>query len=107
MCKWRATYCWKAFDDGYNFFLDLNSIGGPHTELCASKVTGVPILGILGFPFGSLGTKCHLGVSLVAKHIVYYKGEGGGFPKVRAMVGFVSPCLPMVRPCTKSAQITN
>jgi hypothetical protein len=20
VCRWRATYCWKALDEGYNFF---------------------------------------------------------------------------------------
>ncbi len=29
---------------------------------------------------GSLGTKCHLDVSVVERHKIYYKGEGGGFP---------------------------
>jgi hypothetical protein len=38
------------------------------------------------------------------RHIVYYKGEGGGLPQVRAMVSFVSPSLLVVRPSTKSAQ---
>jgi len=32
--------------------------------------------------FGTHGTKCHLDVGLVERHIVYYKGEGGGFPQV-------------------------
>ncbi len=27
-------------------------------------------------------TKCHFGVGHVARHIIYYKGEGGGFPQV-------------------------
>jgi hypothetical protein len=49
-------------------------------------------------------TKCYLDVALVEKHIVYYKGEGGGFPQVWAMVSLVSPSLPVVRPSTKSAQ---
>jgi len=31
------------------------------------------------------------------KHRVYYMGEGGGFPRVRAVVSLVSPKLPM--PC--------
>jgi len=48
----------------------------------APKVAGVPTVGILGLPLGSPGTKCHLDVGLVEKHKVYYKGEGGGFPKV-------------------------
>jgi hypothetical protein len=30
---------------------------------------------------GNPGTKCHLDVGLVERHKVYYKGEGGGFPK--------------------------
>ncbi len=51
---------------------------------------------------GSPGTKCHLNVSLVDKHKVYYKGEGGGFPQVRAVVSLVSLRLPVARPNTKS-----
>jgi hypothetical protein len=42
-------------------------------------------------PLGSLGTKSHLDVSLVERHKVYYKGEGGGFPQVRVVVSLVSP----------------
>jgi hypothetical protein len=37
------------------------------------------------------------------KHREYYKGEGGGFPQVQAMVSLVNLCLPVVNPCTKSA----
>jgi hypothetical protein len=32
-CKWRATHCWKALDEGYNFDLDFIPIGGPHKKL--------------------------------------------------------------------------
>jgi hypothetical protein len=35
------------------------------------------------------------------------KGEGGGLPQVRAVVSFVSLCLPMIRPSTKSAITTH
>jgi hypothetical protein len=52
-------------------------------------------------PLGSPGTKWHLGVGPVAKHRVYYKGEGGGFPQVRAVVNLVSPWLLVVHPCIK------
>jgi hypothetical protein len=31
------------------------------------------------------------------------QGEGGGFPQIRVVVNFVSSCLLMARPCTKSA----
>ncbi len=56
-----------------------------------------------GTPFRSLGTKYHLDVGLMERHKVYYKGEGGGFPQVWAMVNLVSPNLPMVRLNTKIA----
>jgi hypothetical protein len=62
----------------------------------------VPTLTIMGFPFGSPGTKCHLDVGLMERHKVYYKGEGGGFPQVRAMVSHVSLNMHVVRLNTKS-----
>jgi hypothetical protein len=101
--RWHATYCWIFFDKGYNFALYIISIGGLHAKLWASKVAGVLVVRISRLPLGSPGTKCHLDVGLVKRHIVYYKGEGGGFPQVQAMVSLVSPSLPMVRPSTKSA----
>jgi hypothetical protein len=45
-------------------------------------------------------TKCHLDVSLVERHKVYYKGEGGGFPQAWAVV---SLSLPVVFSSIKSA----
>jgi len=75
-----------------------------HTKLWGFKVTKIPTLGILGFPFRNLGTKCHLDVGLMERHRIYYKGEGGGFPQVQAVVSFVSPSLPVAPPNTKSAQ---
>jgi hypothetical protein len=39
----------------------------------------------------SLGRKWHLGVGFVAMPKVYYKGEGGGFPQVHAMVSLMNP----------------
>jgi hypothetical protein len=48
--------------------------------------------------FGSLKTKRHLGVDLVAKHKVYYKGEGDGFPKSRPWwVLWVHVCPWLIR----------
>ncbi len=79
-CRWRDTYCWKDFKEGYNFVLDFILIGGLETKLWASKVTRVLTLGISGLPFGSHGTKCHLGAGLVAKHKVYYKGRRWWLP---------------------------
>jgi hypothetical protein len=80
-CKRRATYRWKALDEGYNFASDRISIGGLLAKLRGSKVAGVPVGGISGLPCGSPGTKSHLDVASVESHRVYYKGEGAGFPK--------------------------
>jgi len=102
-CKWRATYRWKALNESYNFVLDFISIGGLHTKLWGPKVVRVPTLAISGLPLGSPRTKSHLDVGLVDRHIVYYKGEGGGFPEVWAVVNLLSPSLPVAHLSTKSA----
>jgi hypothetical protein len=68
---------------------------------------GIPIVGILGLPLGSLETKCHLDVGLVEKHIIYYKREGGGFSQVQVVVSLVNLSLPVAHPSTKSAQIMH
>ncbi len=88
-CRRRATYRWKALDEGYNFALDRIAIGGLHKKLWGSKVAGVLAGGISGLPCGSPGTKSHLDVASVESHKVYYKGEGGDFPKSKGeSVGF-------------------
>ncbi len=51
----------------------------------------------------SPGTKSHLDVVPVESCKVYYMGEGGGFPRIRAVVSFVSPKLLMACPSTKGA----
>ncbi len=38
--KWHVTYHWKAFNEGYNFVLDLISIRGLHTKLWGPKFAG-------------------------------------------------------------------
>jgi hypothetical protein len=103
--RWRATCHWKALDKGYNFAIDLISIGGLHAKIWASKVTGVPTLGISGLPLGSPKTKCHLDVGPMARHRVYYEGEGGGFPQVPAVVSLVSPNLPWLVLALKVLQL--
>ncbi len=88
------TYRWKALDKGYNFSLDLVVIKGLHKKLCALKVVGVPVVIISGLPLGNLKSKSHLDVAPVERRRVYYKGEGGGFPQVRAVVSLVCPNCP-------------
>ncbi len=101
-----CTYCQKDLDEGYNFALDLTLIKGLHTKLWAYKVAKVSILRISGLSSGSHGTNWHLGVSPVARHKEYYKREGGGFPRVHAVMSLVNPCLLMTHMCTKGVSIT-
>jgi len=56
-------------------------------------VVGVPIIRIVGLPTWESQEKHHLGVALVANHKEYYIGEGGGFPKVQAVVSLMSLCM--------------
>jgi hypothetical protein len=101
VCRWRATHRWKAFDEGYNFGLDLIPIGGLHKKLWTCKVVEVPTLAISRLPLGNLGTKSHLDATPAVRCKVYYMGEGGGFPRVRAVVSLVSPKSAMALPSTK------
>jgi len=50
-------------------------------------------MAVSGLLFESLGTKSHSDVGVIERHIKYYMGEGGGFPRVQAMVSLVSPEL--------------
>jgi len=103
VCRWHATLCRKALNEGYNFALDFISISTRQRKLWAPKGAKVPSLGISGLPLGSPGTKGHLDVALVERHKIYYKGEGGGFPQVQAMVSLMNSSLLVVRLNTKSA----
>jgi hypothetical protein len=94
VCRQRATYHWKNLNEGYNFAWDLIAIEGLHRKLYSLKVTGVPIVGISRLPLGSLGTKSHLDVAPMERRRVYYKGEGGGFPQVQAVVNLVCRSCP-------------
>jgi hypothetical protein len=52
-----------------------------------------------------LGEKSHLDAGPVESHRVYYKGEGGGFPQVRAVVSLVCPCCPWLVLAPKVLQL--
>jgi hypothetical protein len=67
------------------------------------KVAGILVVRISRLPLKSPRTKGHLGASPMAKHRVYYKGEGVGFPQVWVVVSLVSSSLPVPHPNTKSA----
>ncbi len=88
------TYRWKALDEAYNFASNLIAIKGLNTKLCSSKVARVPTVRISRLPLGSPRRKSHLDVAPMESCKVYYKGEGGGFPQVRAVVSLVSSSYP-------------
>jgi hypothetical protein len=58
---------------------------------------------VSGLLLGSPETKSHSNVGVAGRHREYYMGEGGGFPRVRAMVSLVSLELPVVCPSIKGA----
>jgi hypothetical protein len=106
-CHIPLESSWQGLQLCFRPYLNCRSID----KVMRPKVTKIPTLRISRLPFGSPRTKCHLDVSLVERHKVYYKGEGGDFPQVQAMMNVVSPSLPVVhpsllvaRPSTKSAQ---
>jgi hypothetical protein len=101
-CRGRVTYRWKVFDKGYNFVLDLTSIGGLHKKLWVFKVEEVPISGISKLLTWESPEKRHLGATPMANQKKYYKGEGGGFPQVWAMVNLMSLCMFMTHLCINS-----
>jgi hypothetical protein len=68
------------------------------------KVPGVQIGIVSGLLLGNLGKKCHSDVASAESCREFYKGEGGGFPRVRAVVSQVSPRLPVACPNTKRVQ---
>jgi hypothetical protein len=51
--------------------------------------------------------KMSFGCGHLGEHKVCYKGEGGGFPQVRAVVSLVGSSLPVARLSTKSVLIRH
>jgi hypothetical protein len=51
------------------------------------------------------GEKSRLDAGPVERHRVYYKGEGGGFPQVWAVVSLVCPCCPWLILAPKVLQL--
>jgi hypothetical protein len=93
-CKQRATYHWKALKRAIT--LRQTSL---QSEVCArsyapSKSRESQLLEFRDFHMGVPGQKGHLDVAPMERCRVYYKGEGGGFPQVRAVVSLVCPSCP-------------
>jgi hypothetical protein len=60
---------------------------------------GTPDLRVLG--------KMTFGLAPMVNQKKYYKGEGGGFPQVRAMMSLVNLCMFMACLCIKSAPVMH
>jgi hypothetical protein len=87
--KQRATYCSKAFDQRYNFVLDCERTFA-RKVMCPQSHES-PSCENFKTPIWEPMTKNHLdAVAPVESYKVYFKGEGGGFPQVRAVLSLVS-----------------
>jgi hypothetical protein len=69
------------------------------SEVCsqsygAPKSQESPLAGFWDSHAGVPRKKNHLDVGPMERSRVYYKGEGGGFPQVWAVVSLVCPCCP-------------
>jgi len=57
----------------------------------AVQSSGSPAGTLLGLHLGSPNKMCHSDVASATSRRKYYMGEGGGFPRVRAVVSLVCP----------------
>jgi hypothetical protein len=61
----------------------------PQSRVMAVQSSGSLAGTISGLHFGTPGNLCHLDVGAAERRRVYYMGDGGGIPRVRAMVSLV------------------
>jgi hypothetical protein len=91
VCSRSAIRRWKALDKSYKFGSNLVRIRVWGEKLWLPKVPGVQTGTVSGLHLGSPEKKSHLDVASVRSCREYYKGEGGGFPRVRAVLSLVCP----------------
>jgi hypothetical protein len=91
VCSESATLRWKALEESYNFGSNLIPIWARGEKLWVPKVPGVQTGTVSRLHLGSPEKKSHLDVASARSCREYYKGEGGGFPRVRTVVCHVSP----------------
>ncbi len=77
-----ATWSWKYLEESYNFGSNLITIRVWGEKLWTPKVPGVQTGTISGLHFGSPRKKSHSDIASTWSCREYYKGEGGGFPRV-------------------------
>jgi len=98
VCRWSEIHRWKDLEESYKFSLDLIPIRGMSWELWAPKVPRVQTGTVSRLLLGSHGNKSHLDAGAAEQRREYYMGEGGGFPRVQAVVSQVRPCCPWLVP---------
>jgi len=70
--------------------LSRSEVGTRSYDLSKSRESRTRTLGwISGLQLGSPGKKSHLDVGATERRRVYYMGDGGGIPRVRAVVSLV------------------
>jgi len=74
-------------------------------EVMGLQSPGSPSCRDFGTPAGVPREKNHLDVGLVERSRVYYKGEGSGFPQVRAVVSLMCPCCSWLVLASKVFQL--
>jgi hypothetical protein len=104
VCSRIARWRWKALEESYNFGWNFVPIRVWGKKLRTLKVPGVQTGTVSGLHFGSPGKKSHSDVASARSCREYYKGEGGGFPQVRAVVSQVSPSRSWLVPTPKRVQ---
>jgi hypothetical protein len=73
----------------------------------AVQSSGSPVGTLSGLHFGSPNKMCHSDVASVTSRREYYMGEGGGFPRVRAMVSLVCPSARVKSQHPRVSQMLN
>jgi hypothetical protein len=91
VCSRNVTWRWKALDESYKFGSKHVPIRVRGEKLWTPKVLGIQTGTVSGLLLVSPGKKSHLNVASAQSCKEYYKGEGGGFPRVQAMVSQVNP----------------
>jgi len=81
-----ATRHCKALDESYNFGSRLVPIQIQGEELWPSKVPGFHLGTVSGLHFEGPNKMCDSDVASTVRCREYYMGQGGGFPRVQAVV---------------------
>jgi hypothetical protein len=97
-CKWSATHRWKTLDESYKFSWNFIPIRGPSKELWTRKMARVQTGTVSRLLVKSPEIKSHSDVGATMRRKEYYMGEGGGFPRVQAVVSQMNPCCPWLVP---------